>query len=375
MLAFAYDSQYRPRPVLQSFSAYTPLLAELNANHLRTDKAADTIVLDGDTIDGRYLSLDDGLSWPELLTRYDVRQVEIPFVVLQRATAPRKFTLTRLQEVSIKFGEQLSLPTNIGPLWAEIEIDPTFTGSLASALFKPPTLVINTTLRNGQHRVNRIVPEMAKSGFILSPCITDCTSFADLTSDRPQPGLDGKAVTAFNIAPVDGSSMISSYKNQIRVRLYHLDYPKQDLENVSGYTHLVGLKEDLSHATLIGPGQLVYLRDAGSVLTTATKTTISLDPPKNSIRLRVGFGLYTRGGDQNLNGVTFFACALDAQQQVTPLWNRHIDPRVTSGDRGNQEASVDLGKLENQRILLGIMPDPGGTNETLCPYWTQMHFE
>jgi len=204
--------------------------------------------------------------------------------------------------------------------------------------------------------------------------MTGSDSFVALASGLSQPGSPNE-VAAFNIAPVNKSSLVTYYKNPLRVRVYRLDFPRQDLKQVAGYNHLAELEETMSHAELTGPGQLFYLRDAGSVLTTVPKTAILFDPPKNSTRLKLGFGLYPWGGEQNLGGVTFFVCALNAAQQVTPLWSRHIDPRVTPGDRGNQEASVDLGNLENQRIVLGTMPDPDATIETLYPYWTEMHFE
>src|SRR5262249_8899468 len=58
---------YAGRPVFQSYSAYTGALAELNASHLRGADAPDTIFFGVQPIDGRFPSLDDSLSWPELL--------------------------------------------------------------------------------------------------------------------------------------------------------------------------------------------------------------------------------------------------------------------------------------------------------------------
>jgi hypothetical protein len=375
MPIFTYGLSYHPRPMPQSFSAFTPQLARRNADHLKSDQAAETIIFDGATIDQRYLPLDDGLSWPELLTRYDVQEVQIPFIRLQRAATPRHFTLTLLQETSIKFGESFSLPQNAGPLWAEIEIDRTVTGSLVSTLFKLPMLALNTTLRNGQRHANRFVPAMARSGFILSPYIADCNGFAALASDRSPLESSGEEVASLNIASISNSSLTAYYESPIHVRLYRLDYPRQNLDKVAGYVQVEQLKEALAHAALSGPGQWLYVPEAGSVMAMQPGAAIRLDRPKNSKHLQIGFGLHPRGGRESTNGVTFAAYVLNSQQQATPIWNRHINPGVMANDRGEQKASVDLANSESPRVVLITIPDSSGASETLCPYWSEMKFE
>ena len=89
---FAYDLPYKPRPVFQSFSVYTGKLARLNAEHLKED-AAETILLDLQPIDRRLASFEDGLSWLEILTRYDLANIEGRYLVLQRSSRPRQYQL------------------------------------------------------------------------------------------------------------------------------------------------------------------------------------------------------------------------------------------------------------------------------------------
>ena len=115
---FSRNMQYDPRPVIQSYSAYTPELAELNAGHLRSDHAPENILFDIDPMDAKFPSLEDGLSWPELLTRYDISDTTGAFLLLKRAATPRQHRLTPLDEATIHFGQTFALPamTN-APLW------------------------------------------------------------------------------------------------------------------------------------------------------------------------------------------------------------------------------------------------------------------
>ena len=59
----------QPRPVFQSFSAYTPKLAEMSAAHLRSERVPDHILFDVWSIDDRFAARDDSLSSPDLEDR------------------------------------------------------------------------------------------------------------------------------------------------------------------------------------------------------------------------------------------------------------------------------------------------------------------
>jgi hypothetical protein len=61
---------WSPRPVLESYSAYTPALARLDADHLTGAAAPDNVFFRPDPIDYRLPALEDGLSWPALLSLY-----------------------------------------------------------------------------------------------------------------------------------------------------------------------------------------------------------------------------------------------------------------------------------------------------------------
>lgn len=70
---FASGLSYCPRPIIQSYSACTPELARLNTAWLRSGQAAPNLFFAIQSVDERIPSRVDGLSWPELLTLYDIK--------------------------------------------------------------------------------------------------------------------------------------------------------------------------------------------------------------------------------------------------------------------------------------------------------------
>lgn len=225
---FAQPCAYQPRPVVQSYSAYTPELAELNAEHLQSDRAAERLLFAVQTIDGRFPSLDDGRSWPELLTRYDILNPPADggeFLLLSRATVPGQFHLTPLGGASVTLDQDLPVPslTN-GPIWAEIEIKKTRAGALRSLFYKPAELMITVALPGHRLKVYRLISGMAAGGFLLSPVINDARTFAALAMG----GAGAVAATwdaeSIKISADINTGSATDYQSPLTVRFYRLDY-------------------------------------------------------------------------------------------------------------------------------------------------------
>jgi hypothetical protein len=221
----AHDLQYDPRPVMSSLLTYAPELAELNAAHLRSAHAPDNILFDIYPMNNNFPSLEDGLSWPELLTRYDVQEVTGQFVILKRSSRPREYHLSPLADVPVRLGRPVTVVTNDGPLWAELEINQTFWGAVVATLYKPPALKLTVSLQDGRQLVFQVVPGMVRSGFLLSPLIQDKASFVLLNSPGGWRNLTGLQIKSMTIFAATQSGSTPCYRSPLRLRLYRLDMP------------------------------------------------------------------------------------------------------------------------------------------------------
>jgi hypothetical protein len=175
----AHGWRWGGRPVFQSYVAYTAALAELNARHLRGADAPDTVFFAVQPIDRRYPALDDGLSWPELLARYDVRGSAGPYVWLERAERPRSYEFATAGTVVARFGEEVAVPSG-DLIWARVDLRPTILGRVVRVLHKvpQPTLAVNGVAQF------RLIPALARAGFLVSPLVATGRAFAALASGR-----------------------------------------------------------------------------------------------------------------------------------------------------------------------------------------------
>jgi hypothetical protein len=199
-------NSWSPRPILQSYSVYTPALAQINRRHLLGGQAPDNIIFRVEPIDERIPSIEDGASWPILMRNYRPTGTKNDFLFLKKnESAVEIAEPSELTTEKHVFGESVHLPQSSQPLFVQIEIKPTILGRIASVLFKPNRLQITLELNNGMKKKYRIVAGMAKSGFLISPLIENTAEFGMLYGKNSY--LDEKLVKSFSIGSRHGRTM------------------------------------------------------------------------------------------------------------------------------------------------------------------------
>lgn len=203
----ASGNAWSPRPVFQSFAAYTPALAEANRSHLLGKQAPDNIIFKVESIGGRLPSIDDGASWPVLMFKYKPTGMANGYLLLQKregvSEVAKPLKLTREKH---KFGENVSLPDSNQPIFAQMEIEPTILGRMARIFFKSSYLAITTENKDGIKSQYRVISGMTKSGFLISPLIENTTEFTLLYGEIAQ--LNDKKVKSIAVTSSDNSKWL-----------------------------------------------------------------------------------------------------------------------------------------------------------------------
>ena len=208
----ASGNSWRPRPVLQSYEAFTPHLAQLDQEHLASGEAADNILFRLEVLDDRFPSMDDGPSWPVLLAKYALFGERNDYLLLKRVEGAAEPQLQEVLSRRLELGRTVDLPDNNLLLYAQIEVRPSLLGRIASILYKTNRLRMSVTLASGQTRDFRIVSGMVSAGFLLSPLVENTQELVYLFDDPS--ALREKKVHSIRI---DGDSRL--WDRDIQVRL------------------------------------------------------------------------------------------------------------------------------------------------------------
>jgi hypothetical protein len=217
-IAIAHGWRWDPRPVLQSYSAYTPALARMNAQHLTGARAPDGVLFALDAIDFQLPALADGPSWPILLSQYGVEWLSKrrqpaggqPVAYLRHEPDWRRITIIRtpLLAQKVALGQRLKLPPSDAVLFATIAIRPDIYGQFEQFLFKNPRLYINFRFPDGGIGRYRFIPGMARAGFIISPVVADTAQFVALQGLRVRRTLSNRRPVAFWLSGARGAPLI-----------------------------------------------------------------------------------------------------------------------------------------------------------------------
>ena len=196
-LAYAFD--FQPRPVFQSYMAYTPRLARMNAEVLLGEHAPEWILFPVMTIDRRLPTLDDAPSWPLLLTHYQLAGAPGGIPLLRRSATPLPWHFEPLRRFETETGQFVHVPSAAdGLIWARIDVHETRRDALVGALLSSPTPYIGIAWSDGHITIYRLVSSLASDGFLLSPLVESSADFVRLVT-KPLRDLGAQEPVAITV--------------------------------------------------------------------------------------------------------------------------------------------------------------------------------
>jgi hypothetical protein len=211
---------FRPRPVFQSYAAYSSGLARLNEAFYLFDKAPDYVLFELDAFEHKFPTLNDGPALRALLTNYEPVAAEEVFLLLQRKSAvPAKLIL--LREGTCNLNERLSLSQNLeDDLWLQFDVKPTLLGRFATFLIRPPPLRLSvwSETATGLKRLarGRAARSLLKIGFVASPCLLSSRDVRDLYL-----GQQVTRASAYAVETDPGTEHL--WDRSIRFRVYKIE--------------------------------------------------------------------------------------------------------------------------------------------------------
>lgn len=365
---------YRPRPVLQSYSAYTPKLQQLNADYLASDRAPDYMLFRLETIDERYVMLDDARALHVFLHRYEYVHNEKGFQLWRRlpgvfniaAVAPRL-----LRQTELAVGQPLDLTAHgTDPLWIEIDLPRTFLGRIRDFFYKPPIVRLAFKDTQGNTTTYRLPLPLARSGFIINPMIEDIVAFMQFTGGKPERYAAQATILVEDadrryLAP-SARVRLSAARTSRNGADYFLEAEKLRFHMFKTLPISYEAQTPLSAAEI----------DEKPVMVLHARSEMTFNLRDGARRARGSFGMlpgtYSDGG--NSDGAEFLVLWSNGNERVE-LFRRYLDPVNQSKDRGLQRFDVPLPPQPGGRLFLRINPGSLGNYSWDWTAWTDIEIE
>lgn len=183
------DMDWRPRPVFQSYLAYTPWLQRRNRDFFRSERAPEFVILNSRQIDGRLFTTEDSLAYLELCRQYRPILREKEALLLRRLPLHQR---GRAEGSEILRGTfRLGEPVVIGKLqgaWKtlSLRVQPTPWGRLRALLYQAPPLkaIIGctspTTGVTGRTAPAGLISSVDGEEFLINPFVLDYPNLVEI---------------------------------------------------------------------------------------------------------------------------------------------------------------------------------------------------
>lgn len=372
-VAIYNDFNYQPRPVFQSYSAYTTRLSRLNYNYYASDRAPEYVLFKLQSIDYRLATMDDPHVLRLLIQRYTYLFSEQGFTLWKRK--PGSFEAAALEpkplrSLTAKLGEKINVAELNGQnLWVEIDYRFSLLGKLRRLLFKPPLIQLRVVDDTGLESVYRLPGPTGRAGFMLNPVANDLLDFM-----RAAGGVPTRRVNT--IAVESAAQDRDCLQEDIQVAFSTLppsDAGKEYFKNADKAKFHMFVDTPISYEALNPPNEDSI--DKRTVMIFHAPSQLVFEVPAGATELQGAYGFaagaYSNGG--RTNGAEFAIYWSDGNDPLV-LHERYLDPLTKVNDRGLQKFAVRLPKSSG-RVTLRISPGLHGEYAFDWTGWTGIEFK
>ena len=203
-----YNLNYRPRPVIQSYSAYNSSLDNLNYNKYQSKNAPQFIIYQNTHIDNRVPYWDESATMRAVLGNYKIIDSDSTFLcdysytdstskakLLLLARMKEPFSQRRIKTDTLQLNINKPLiiekSNTLQYLYADIEYS--FIGKLKRFLFQPPIIDVLFTYDDGTNKKFQAIVPILKTGVLVNKRVINTDEAALLMKSK---GKDNPNITS-----------------------------------------------------------------------------------------------------------------------------------------------------------------------------------
>jgi len=368
-ILFLNGFNWKPRPVFQSYVAYTPKLLAINSDFYKSPQAPEFVLFKLQTIDNRFPLMDDAEAVKVILRDYRPVLTEKGYLLLKHEPRSQPIAGNILLKQSVPIGTPIDISQfSDRQLLLSLDIRKSLAGRFYSLLYKLPPVYLEIGTTDGAKMSYRIVPNMVQSGVIINPLILSQTDLVGWYTGQPLKRVanlrviidmegtkwfEDKVVLTLSEHQTVPSNTITS--DELVKKLTHsmfYSFPYQE-------TSVIPIKEVLENGQSVlmvhAPGEMRFAVNAGTHHLTCEFGLLS--------------GAYLIQTNTPTDGVEFSASLLESGQE-TVLFKRFLQPVQEANDRGMQPCGNLAFEVKTQGdLVLRTHPGPANNGSYDWSFW------
>lgn len=382
-IALLNDLNYRPRPVFQSYVAYTPKAARLNEARLLSEvDAPEFLLMKLDSLDEHLPTGDDPLSVLAALRRYRPVNVERGFAVMQKTAlqvsaiqppSPNAWKTATLGK-SIALEGDGQQPQGSGRVLF-FDVCLSALGILHAALLREARLDIELTLTDGAVRSYELVRKLGPVGMLVSPHFSSEQEYLAWYADV----LKGNSVASVRLRAHDKAGE-KYFQSDFGYALVPIEIPRSNVSMLPAAVQ----KSFFPGFSLMPIGvegaPLRVVNEAGrDVLFAHAPSAFTFNLAPGRWTLHGEFGLLSSAYEcAQSDGIAVVVEKVAADGGVHALYQRLIDPVHRPTERGAQMFDLDafdVGPADTIRVRNAPGLDDKAKSDCDWSYLGKIDFE
>lgn len=206
---------FTPRPVFQSYTAYTPELEELNFDHYNSDQAPKYVIYDYLGVDNRYPLFDEpklNLLLSKNYTCKDTFELNNRKYLVLEKNSSKKIKFIQSSEYAMNIHSQLIPKENT---YYKVFLYRNLMGNIVSLATHAPEVYLEIKCKDGTIRRHRTSKPLLESGLFSTHLVEDINDFSNLMNES---GHIKKSISAYYFVAED----FSLFKDKIRIKEFKI---------------------------------------------------------------------------------------------------------------------------------------------------------
>lgn len=176
---------YKPRPVIQSYTSYTKELENLNFNHYNSSNAPQYVIYEFETIDERYPLFDESKLNLALILNYQIIEKGTidskKILLLKKKSNFKEIKLEKVKEYAMYVNSPLIPKKGI---YYEIELYNNIFGKYYSVLKNSPEIRLQIQIQNGEKLEYKTSNKLLESGIFSTVFVRNTDEFEILMNNN-----------------------------------------------------------------------------------------------------------------------------------------------------------------------------------------------
>jgi hypothetical protein len=367
------DLNFRPRPVFQSYAAYSAALMRRNEAFYHSTNAPQFTLFRLEALDEHFPPLEDGFLLRDLLFNYEPVDAEGPFLLLKRKGAA-PVVLQYVREGAVRPGELVDLRDQAGAdVWLQLELEPTLFGRARDFFYQPPPVELGVWCQGSPNLRRARFPApapMLAAGFLASPLLVENDDVLDLYT-----GTSITRPVAFSIELPAGAE--SYWQPNVHFRIYRIinQLGRCVTPQLGRLLKFPGF--EAAPSQILAPTNAILQVAGQPVLFVPPKGEIHFDVPTYAklVRGALGFapGAYSFGGSTEGAQFRIEEELPDVSRQL--LYSQTLTPVNNPADRGMKPFSVPCPGEGARRLILRALPVSANSPAWDMTCWARLAFE